>query len=67
MINIKRLGHVALSVPDVKETADFYEKILGMEISDRVGEAVFCAVTMITIVSHYIQAKREDYITLGWK
>lgn len=41
MINIKRLGHVALSVPDVKETADFYEKILGMEISDRVGEAVF--------------------------
>ncbi len=41
MINIKRLGHVAFTVHDVEETASFYEKILGMEISDRAGEAVF--------------------------
>ncbi len=41
MIDIKRLGHVAFTVIDVEETASFYEKILGMEISDRAGEAVF--------------------------
>ena len=41
MINIKRLGHVAFTVSDVEETAAFYEKLLGMEISDRAGEAVF--------------------------
>ena len=41
MINIKTSSHVALSVPNVDETAEFYEKIVGLEISERVDGAVF--------------------------
>ena len=41
MIKIKRLGHVGITVPNVEETADFYENILGMEISERADGAIF--------------------------
>ena len=41
MIRIKTSSHVAISVPNVDETAEFYERIVGLEISDRVDGAVF--------------------------
>jgi len=41
MINIKRIGHVAITVPNVGETVDFYEQIVGLEVSERGGGAVF--------------------------
>ena len=41
MVRIKRLGHVGITVPNVEETAAFYENVIGMEISDRAGGAVF--------------------------
>ena len=41
MIDVKRLGHVGVSVPDVERAAAFYEQIVGMEISDRVDGSVF--------------------------
>jgi catechol 2,3-dioxygenase len=41
MIQIKRVGHVGLKVPDVDRVAAFYETIVGLEISDRSDGAVF--------------------------
>ena len=41
MINIKRVSHVGITVPNVEETTAFYEAIVGMEISDRADGAVF--------------------------
>ena len=41
MLNIKRLGHVGLTVPDVEATVEFYERIVGLEVSARVDGAVF--------------------------
>ncbi|WP_143301257.1 DUF6081 family protein [Candidatus Entotheonella palauensis] len=41
MFKIKRLGHVAITVPNVEEAAAFYENIVGLEISDRIDGAVF--------------------------
>ena len=38
---IKRISHVGLTVPDVEATADFYENIVGLEISARVDGAAF--------------------------
>ena len=41
MFKTKRIGHVGLTVPDVERTAAFYERIVGLEISDRADGAVF--------------------------
>ena len=41
MIQIKRVGHVGLKVPDVDRVAAFYENIVGREISDRSDGSVF--------------------------
>ena len=41
MINIKRMGHVAITVPNVEETVAFYEQIVGLEVSERSDGAVF--------------------------
>jgi len=41
MIQIKRVGHVGLKVPDVDRVAAFYENIVGLEISDRSDGSVF--------------------------
>ncbi len=41
MVNIKTSTHVAISVPNVEETAEFYERIVGLEISEQVDGAVF--------------------------
>lgn len=41
MINIKQIGHVGITVPNVEETVDFYEKIVGLEVSERIDGAVF--------------------------
>ncbi len=38
---ITRLGHVAITVPNVEETVAFYESIVGLEVSDRSDGAVF--------------------------
>ena len=41
MMHIKRLGQVGMTVPDVERVAAFYEKIVGLEISDRADGAIF--------------------------
>ncbi len=41
MVSIKTSTHVAISVPNVEETAEFYDKIVGLEISERVDGAAF--------------------------
>ncbi len=41
MINIKQIGHAAITVPNVEETVAFYEKIVGLEVSERSDGAVF--------------------------
>ena len=41
MINIKRMGHAAITVPNVEETVAFYERIVGLEVSERSDGAVF--------------------------
>ena len=41
MFKIRRLGHVAISVPNIEETVAFYENIVGLEVSDRSEGAVF--------------------------
>ena len=41
MFKIRRLGHVAISVPNIEETVAFYENIVGLEVSDRSDGAVF--------------------------
>ena len=41
MINIKQIGHVGITVPNVEETVDFYERIVGLEVSERSDGAVF--------------------------
>ena len=40
-MQIKRLGQVGITVPDVERVASFYEQIVGLEISERVDGAVF--------------------------
>ena len=40
-MRIKRLGHVGLTVPDVEATVDFYERIMGMEVSECQEDAVY--------------------------
>ena len=40
-MRIKRIGHVGMTVPDVEATVDFYERILGLEVSQRNGNAVY--------------------------
>ncbi len=41
MVDIKTSTHVAISVPNVEETAEFYEKIVGLETTERIDGAVF--------------------------
>ena len=41
MKKIKRISHVGLTVPDVEANVDFYENIVGLEISARVDGAAF--------------------------
>ena len=41
MIEIKRIGHVGIQVPNVEHVAAFYENIVGLEISDRIDGSVF--------------------------
>jgi len=41
MIQVKRLGQVGMTVPDVQRVAAFYENIVGLEVSDRAEGAVF--------------------------
>ena len=40
-MRIKRLGHVGITVPDVRATVDFYERIMGMEVSQRDRDTVY--------------------------
>jgi catechol 2,3-dioxygenase-like lactoylglutathione lyase family enzyme len=40
-LSIKRLGHVGITVPDVEATVDFYERIMGMQVSQREADAVY--------------------------
>ena len=40
-MHIKRLGHVGITVPDIDATVDFYERIFGMQVSERMAEAVY--------------------------
>ncbi len=41
MPRVKRVGHVGITVPDVPLAVDFYQKVLGLEVSDRSGGAAF--------------------------
>ena len=41
MLKIKRISHVGLTVPDVEACVEFYEHIVGLEVSARVDGAVF--------------------------
>ena len=41
MIQVRNCTHVAISVPNVEETVEFYEKIVGLETSDRDHGAAF--------------------------
>ena len=41
MIRIRNCTHVGISVPDVEEAVQFYERIVGLETSDRDNGAVF--------------------------
>jgi catechol-2,3-dioxygenase len=41
MNKIKRLGYVAITVPDVDQATRYYEQVVGLEISQRVDDAVY--------------------------
>jgi catechol-2,3-dioxygenase len=41
MIEIKRIGHVGIQVPNIEHVAAFYENIVGLEISDHVDGSIF--------------------------
>ena len=41
MFRINRIGHVAIAVPNVEEAVSFYENIIGLQVSERAGGAVF--------------------------
>jgi catechol-2,3-dioxygenase len=41
MDKIKRLGYVAITVPDVDRVSRFYEEVVGLEISERIDDVVY--------------------------
>ena len=41
MLRVKRVGHVGITVPDVPLAVDFYQKALGLEVTERSDGAAF--------------------------